>query len=381
MPKQMTPRERVLAALHHQEPDRVPTALWGSYYTLQDQTYFDLLEYLELGEPVPPFRRFKTRNSNYIDDRVLERLGTDTRCVWSGFTDLGGARPGEMKDAWGVTWKRMGDYVTAIDAPLADATIDDVEGYQWPDVERYLTLDALRARLKALRQQGDYAIVTRAVNSYGPFEQASALRGREQFLMDLVIAPDLAELLITRVTDVIIRLNEIYLDVVGKEADVFEIPGDDYAGTENLLISPRMFDRMFKPALERIVKPIKEYRDDLVVAFHSDGAITDLLPRFVDVGIDLFHPLEPLPANDMEAIKAEFGERLSFMGAIDIKEALPGTLAELEAEVKRRIRILAPGGGYILAPANHLQADVPPENIVALYDFGRRYGAYPLAVD
>jgi len=379
MPKQMMPRDRVLAALHHEEPDRVPMALWGSYYTLQDQTYFNLLEYLKLGDTVPPFRRFKSRNSNYLDDRILDRLGTDVRYVWSGFTDLGGARPDTMTDAWGVHWKRMGDYISPVGAPLANATIEDLESYEWPDPERFLCLDELRDRLAMLRKQGDYAIAARAVNSYGPFEQASALRGREQFLMDLVIDPELAGQLVAKVTDVIVRLNEIYLDVAGQDIDLIEIPGDDYAGTENLLISPRMFDRMFKPALERIVRPIKEYREDLFVAFHSDGAITDLLPRFVDVGIDLFHPLEPLPANDLPAIKAEFGERLSFMGAIDIREALPGTVADVEAEVKRRVHVLAPGGGYILAPANHLQRDVPPENIVALYDFGRKHGAYPLA--
>ena len=273
----------------------------------------------------------------------------------------------------------VGSHVTAIDAPLADATIDDIASYAWPEVDRYLTLDALRARLKALKHQGCYAIVARAVNSYGPFEQACALRGREQFMMDLAIAPDLARLLIEKVTDVIIRLNEIYLDAVGRDVDVFEIPGDDYAGTDRLLFSPRTFDALFQPALARIVKPVKEFREDLFVAFHSDGAVSTLLPKFVDAGIDLFHPLEPLPANDMEAIKAELGERLSFMGGIDIKEALPGTLDDLEAEVKRRIQVLAPGGGYILTPANHLQVDVPPENIVAMYDFGRRYGTYPLA--
>jgi uroporphyrinogen decarboxylase len=99
----MTPRDRVLTALHHEEPDRVPAALWGSYYTLQDGTYFKTLEHLGLGDPLPPFRRFKTRNSNYYDDRVLERLGTDTRYVWSGFTDLGGAPPDTLVDAWGRT--------------------------------------------------------------------------------------------------------------------------------------------------------------------------------------------------------------------------------------------------------------------------------------
>ena len=103
-----------------------------------------------------------------------------------------------------------------------------------------------------------------------------------------------------------------------------------------------------------------------------------LLGRFADLGIDLVHPLEPLPANDMDAIKLEFGDRLSFMGGIDVKQAMPGSLAEVEAEVGRRIRVLAPGGGYILAPANHLQTDVPPENVVALFEFGRQYGRYPL---
>jgi uroporphyrinogen decarboxylase len=374
----MSSRERVLAALHHEEPDRVPTALWGSYYSLQDETYLNLLAHLGIEGPVPPFRRFKPRNSNYLDDRILDRLGTDIRYVWSGFTDLGGARPDTLKDAWGVQWKRMGDYVSPVGAPLANASAEEIASHEWPDPERFLRLDELRARLAALKQAGDHAITARAVNSYGPFEQACAVRGREQFLMDLAIEPELASLIISEVTGVIVRANELYLDVVGPDIDIIEIPGDDYAGAEQPLISPRMFDEMFKPALERIIKPIKAFRENLFVAFHSDGAINEFLPRFVDLGIDLFHPLEPVPANDLEAIKTEFGDRLAFLGAIDIIEALPGTLADVESEVKQRIGALGPGGGYIVAPANHLQTDIPPENIVALYDSAQRYGRYPL---
>ena len=108
MPTTMNSHERVLTALAHQEPDRVPLALWGSYYTLQDQTYFDLLSHLGMDEPVPPFRRYKSRNFNYLDDRILDRLGTDIRYVWLGFTDLGGARPDTLQDAWGVQWARIG---------------------------------------------------------------------------------------------------------------------------------------------------------------------------------------------------------------------------------------------------------------------------------
>ncbi len=374
----MRSRERVVMALRHQEADRVPMALWGSYYTPQDQTYFKMLQCMDLGLPLPPFRRFKTRNSNYYDDRILDRLGTDIRYVWVGFTDLGGARPDTMVDAWGVQWKRLGPNVSSVGHPLADATIEDIEEYPWPDPERYVSIPELKERLAMLKRNGSYAIAARAVNSYGPFEQASALRGRAQFLMDLVLEPELAQLLIDKVTDVLVRLTEIYLDAVGKDIDIMEIPGDDYGGTDNLMFSPGIFDRMLKPALERIIRPIKQYRRDIVVAFHSDGAITQLLGSFIELGIDLFHPLEPLPATDMPAIKAQFGEQLSFMGAVDIKEAMPGSISDVEAEVKRRIDILAPKGGYILAPANHLQTDVPPQNIVALYDFGRKYGRYPL---
>ena len=258
----MNARERVLTALAHQEPDRVPLALWGSYYTLQDQTYFDLLSHLGMDEPVPPFRRYKSRNSNFLDDRILDRLGTDIRYVWLGFTDPGGARPDTLQDAWGVQWARMGPNITPVGAPLANASIEQVADYAWPDPEQYIRKDELRDRLAMLRSTSKCAIAARAVNSYGPFEQASGLRGREQFLMDMIMQPDLALLLIDQVTDVIIRLNEIYLDIAGPYIDIMEIPGDDYAGVEHLLISPKVFQRMLAPALARIVQPIKQYRDD-----------------------------------------------------------------------------------------------------------------------
>lgn len=377
MSQEMTPRERVLTALHHQEPDRVPMALWGSYYTLQDQTYFHLLQHLGLGEPVPPFRRYKSRNANYLDDRVLDALGTDVRYVWLGFTDLSSAHPETMVDAWGVRWRRIPPHIMAVEHPLAGATLEDVEAYAWPDPEQYVRLDELRERVAALKRT-DYAIFARACASYGPFEQAAVLRGREQFFMDLVLNPELARLLLRKVTDVIVRLNELYLDAVGRDIDVMEIPGDDYGGSEHLMFSPQVFEDMIQPQLARIIRPIKAFRDDLFVAFHSDGAVAKLLEPFVALGIDIFHPLEPLPANDMPAIKAQFGDRLSFMGAVDVRQAMPGSLAAVEAEVKHRIQILAPGGGYILAPANHLQIDVPPENVVALYEMGRKYGRYPL---
>jgi uroporphyrinogen decarboxylase len=375
----MKPRERVLTALNHEEPDRVPAALWGSYYTLQDGTYFKTLEHLHIEDPQPPFRRFKTRNSNYYDDRVLDRLETDTRYVWSGFTDLGGAPPDTLVDAWGVRWQRMGPNITSAHAPLAGLTIEQIEDHPWPDPEPYLTLDLLRNRLKDLKRDGRYAVVARAVNSYGPFEQAAELRGREQFYMDMVLEPELARLIIERVTDVIVRLNELYLDACGGDIDIIEIPGDDFGGAEDLLISPRSFKELLKPALKRIVDPIRQFRSDLFIAFHTDGVVMKIIEDLVETGIDILNPLEPLPANDWEAVKRQYGERLCFMGGIDLKRAMPGTLADVERDVRRCIRTFAPGGGYILTPANHLQNDVPPANVVALYEYCRKHGRYPLA--
>jgi uroporphyrinogen decarboxylase len=380
MSAKMTSRERVLTALHHQEPDRVPTALWGSYYTLQDQTYFNLLKHLGITEPVQPFRRFRGHNSNYYDDRILDYLDTDIRYVWLGFTDLGGPQLGTGVDAWGVRWERIGPYVSSVEHPLANATVEDLETYPWPDVEKLIRVDELRARLQVLQKDGKYAIAARAVNSYGPFEQAQAMRGREQFFIDLLQNPEFAEALIQKVTQILKRLTEIYLDIVGDAVDIMEIPGDDYGGTNNLLFSPKLFDRYLKPALGEIVHLIKSYRGDIAVVFHSDGAIVLLLESFIEVGIDIFHPLEPLPANDHDAIKAKFGDRLTFMGAIDIKAAMPGSVDDVEAEVKRRIHSLGRGGGYIIAPANHLQHDVPPENIVTLYQAAKRYGCYPISI-
>jgi uroporphyrinogen decarboxylase len=112
--------------------------------------------------------------------------------------------------------------------------------------------------------------------------------------------------------------------------------------------------------------------------FHSDGQITPLLEDLIDIGIDVVHPLEPLPGTDFLEIKKQFGDRIAFLGAIDISHALPGNEEDVIAEVQNRIRQLAPGGGYILAPSNHIQADVPPENVVTLYNTAQRYGDYPI---
>ncbi len=374
----MTPKERVQRTLSHEVPDRVPTALWGSYYTLNDDTYFKVLDHLGLGDPVPPFRRQKPRNSNYYDDRVLDRLDTDVRYIWSGFTDLGGARMNsDCRDAWGVEWRRSGPHITSVNPPLAGLGIDEVDAHGWPDPERYVDRALMRDRVAHLkRDYPDHAVGARAINSYGPFEQAAVMRGREDFYVELISDPDLCRRVLERVTDVIVRGQEIYLEEVGEHIDFFEIPGDDYGGMEDLMISPEHFRTFFKPALRRIVESVKAYRSDLPVVFHTDGAIRRIVPDLVDIGIDVLNPLEPLPATDWKAIKGEFGDRLCFMGGVDVRGALTGSMEDVERDVARCVETFAGGGGYILTSANHMQADVPPENVVRMFESARNLGRY-----
>ena len=164
----MNRRERVLTAISHQEPDRVPTALWGSAYGITDPLYFRLLDHLGLGTPLQPFRSRRGHSVNYYDDRVLEALDTDARYVWLGFTDLAGPPARGGLDAWGVTWEQADIYLTATGHPLDQATLEDLDGYAWPDVERLIRRDELCERARILHTETDYAVVGRAIDSYGP---------------------------------------------------------------------------------------------------------------------------------------------------------------------------------------------------------------------
>lgn len=373
----MDHRERVILALGHEEPDRVPIALWGSAHGLTDPLYFALVEHLGLGTPVTPFRRRRGHTVNYYDDRVLDALDVDVRHTWLGFTDLGGPPAEGGPDAWGVHWERKGLYLTATGHPLQGATVEDLDRHPWPDPEPLIRLEEARERARFLKEKTDFAVVGRAVDSYGFLERACLLRGTEQFLMDLALNPAFAQALIGKIASVFQRLHALYLDAVGPYLDVLELPGDDYAA-QAPLISSRMFQAFFQGPWRDLVRQVKEAAPQCKVLFHSDGRMEAFLGLLVQVGVDAFHGLEPLPGLDMAQVKRDYGGKICFWGAVDIKEALRGDVQRVEAEVRERIRVLAPGGGYVLAPANHLQPDVLPENVVALFAAARRYGRYPI---
>jgi uroporphyrinogen decarboxylase len=218
----------------------------------------------------------------------------------------------------------------------------------------------------------------RMLASHGPFQTACDLRGTENFLMDMGLYPEFALELLTRIGDFHVGLYKEAMEAGGEHFDMVELPGDDYASNMGTLISPRMFRTFIKPILGKFVETIRSYKPEVTIMFHSDGLIASFLDDLIEIGIDVIHPLEPIDGVNFPKIKKRYGDRVTFLGAIDISHALPGSVEDVVNEVKTRIRQLAPGGGYILAPSNHIQADVPPENVAALFRAARQFGVYPI---
>jgi uroporphyrinogen decarboxylase len=321
-----------------------------------------------------------------MDDRLLDKLGTEIRYCWPGLLPNSPIIPGNddntFYDSYGQVWHRARPYYYTGEGILKDAeSLDDIERLiRWPDLSDQRWVAGLAERARFLRENTNFFVTMRMVASHGPFQTACDLRGTENFLMDMALHPEFAQALLDKVTSAIESLLRLAMRTGGKWFDMIELPGDDYAGNTSTIISPAMFRKFIKPCLARLINTVKEHNLDTRIMFHSDGAITNLLPEIIALGVDVFHPLEPLPATDIPAVKARFGDKVTFLGGIDISHAMPGTREEVISEAKCRIAQLAPGGGYILAPSNHLQADVPPENVVTLFETAHKLGKYPIQV-
>jgi len=203
----------------------------------------------------------------------------------------------------------------------------------------------------------------------GIFEWSWALRGFERFLLDLVEKPEVACAIMDRFTDTYIENTRRVIEAAGGLLDMV-YTYDDVGIQGGLLMSTRMWRKYILPRHQRLNAAIRSASHPVKIIYHSCGAVYPLIGAFVDdMGIDLLNPLQPRAAGmDMARIKAEFGDRLAFHGAIDIQHTLPhGTPAEVQAEVRERCALLGRGGGYICTSAHYIQNDTSLENIVAMY--------------
>ena len=225
-----------------------------------------------------------------------------------------------------------------------------------------------------MHEETDYAIVVCVGSS--PVALCQGLRGFTEWMEDLVLDPALAEGLLEHVTEGVVGSTRAILREVGDYVDVVWFAGD-LGFQDRAYFRPEMFRRQVKPYLGRMVEAIKS-DTKAKVAIHSDGSIYRLIPDLIDIGVDAINPVQVSTKNmDSRRLKAEFGHHLGFWGAIDTQRVLPfGTPEDVREEVKARIRDLAPGGGYVLTSCHNIQAEVTPENILALYESALEFGRY-----
>jgi len=361
----MNSRERTLAALHHTQPDRVPTDLWlsgGMERKVREQWGLDGVA---------------LRDAYDIDLRYIEGpryIGPPLR----RFPD------GSDEDLWGVRRRAVtvavGDgvetYREVACSPLAGAdTVGQVLAYDhWPTPDMF-DYTPVAAQCRALHSQGRVAVFQGdRLNRLAQLKPAMYLRGVEQILLDLTLHPEIARAVLGRIRAFYLAYEERILDAAQGELDIL-LTGDDFGSQRGPLLSPRMWAEFLGEGFRQYCALAKSY--GVWTMHHTCGSVAPIIPLMMERGLDVLQSLQPEAAGmEPRALKARYGERLSFHGGISIQRTLPyGTPDEVQGEVRERVAALAIGGGYILGTSHNIQADAPLPNLRALLEAYRELGS------
>ncbi len=375
----MNSRERVLAALNHQVPDRVPID-FGSFpgaTSLNVRAYQNLLSYLGIRRDVRIGALIMFTAE--IDEDILERFHVDTKTVTPSRPLTDYDYPETFLDRpWGVKWLRSTDYTYApVEGPfqkIESPTLDDLKSFKWPGPAEVEDFSQWREKGKRLRGESDKALVARVPP--GIFTIAQFMRGFEGWMMDLILNRTFSDALHEKIADIWIRTVEGVAEALGDNVDVIMF-GDDFGLQNQPIVSPKMFREQMKPLMVRMIRAVKA-RTKAKIALHTCGSVFAYLDDFVDIGIDVLNPLQS-NAKDMEAakIKEKVGRRLALWGGIDTHRVLPwGNPEDVRREVKQKIAVLGEGGGYLLSADHNILTDVPPQNLITLFEAAVEYGRY-----
>jgi uroporphyrinogen decarboxylase len=346
----MNHKKRVLKALNHEEPDRVPFFYWA----------------------VPEFTAKMIAQLGFSDiDQMLEHLGIDFRWVEPTYVgpQLIDFRNGHKKDIWGVEYDLVGHgnlrYWEASGFPLRGITDPHyLEDYRWPTVDLF-DFGSLNAQCEKYK---DYAIMTApGYSSPGLFRIIQRLLGRDSFLDVMMYNPRFFKILVEKVTSFYVDFVEKFFSVTGNKVDLIRI-ADDFGVESGLIISNDTWNDYCKPAIEKFVKLPRK----LGVKFymHSCGAVRKLVPEFISLGADVLDPIQTRAAGmSPRGLKKDFGQMISFSGGLDeellLRKATPHRVKE---GVKELLHVMAPGGGFILGPSHKLKVETPVENVLAMYE-------------
>ena len=341
----MTSRERVLCSLDWQEPDRVPVQIY-----------------------LTPEMREKLQQ-HFGERNLLECLGIDFRSAGPRY--LGKTkepRDGIRYDLWGAGYRtvkhpRGGTYDEAVELPLADLkTMDDVERYAWPNPDLY-DYSVIPDQCTASR---DYAVCLGGAGSPDIVNGVSRGRGMEQVLIDIATRDEVGLAIIDRRVDFSYEVLRRGLEAADGKADILCL-GEDCGQQNGRMVSPRDFDEVFRPRLQRFYDLGHEF--GAKVMMHSCGDTSEIQPTFIDMGLDILDAMQPEPKGmEPETIRENCKSKLAFCGLISTQKTLPfGTVADCRAEARHRLDVIAKGGGYIFSPAHCIQPDTPLENVLTIY--------------
>lgn len=364
----MTRREAFRSILSHQTPDRVLLDLAGCPLSgLSDEAAHSLYEYMGY-----------TGSDGENMERLLVDLDIDTRGVGSIFvpekSNFRRLSANSYIDAWGIERRYTGIYWDFVTTPLADADIDDLERYPWPDPDTIpqQAIDAVAARAKFLHEETDY-VVCASHPVYGVFELGCWMCGFEEFMVRMLTDEPFVHRFFEIVLNYQKKVIKRYYPAIAPYID-YTSSGDDFATQKDLFISPDLFRRLIAPYFKERIAYTKQFTDAAFL-HHSCGNVYRLIPQLIECGVEILNPIQPTgDAMHPARLKKDFGQQIVFHGGLDTQAVLPmGTETTIRTAVNDLLDVMQPQGGYIFAAAHNLQGDVPPENIVAMFRAARAW--------
>jgi uroporphyrinogen decarboxylase len=341
----MTPRERVQAACHHQQPDRTPRCVIAEWHVI------DRLK-SELG----------SNDLGNLFRNDMRDLGPKPTVLKTDFSRYF-THPRASWDEWGRgrVWDEGGYYAEYL-YPLQNATtVDEIESYPWPDLSSPYRYEGFAEYVSSCHEQG-YPVLANTAETV--FEIAWQLRSMDQLSEDLLSGSEIG----VRLLDHIAELRYASARELARAgADIIGM-GDDVAMQTGLMISRKMFKQCLQPRFMKTIAAAREANPDVLIWYHSDGKINDLIPDLIETGIDILNPVQP-ECVDHAWVKETYGDRLAFSGGLGVQSVLPfGTPAQVKEHVRAAIETLGKGGGYIVGPSHVIESDVPTANIVAMIE-------------
>jgi uroporphyrinogen decarboxylase len=345
----MTPKERWLAVLNGERPDRLPLDYWGT-----PEATLKVINYLGCSDPWQMFDKLHI-------DRVFSVQPLYIGPLLKPGYDIYGRRHEDVDYGTGV-------YSECVYHPLARYnTIEDIErNYTWPTAD-WFDYSVIPAQLKGKER---YPIQG---GGSEPFLIYKDLRGMEQAYMDMALNPEMVHYCLDKLFDFCYQNTMRLYEQIPGQVNLSYV-AEDFGGQEKLLFSRQMIKEFFIPRMKRMIDLAHEA--GVYAFYHSDGAIRDIIPDMIEAGIDILNPIQwRCTGMDRPELKRDFGQQVVFHGGMDNQWTLPfGSVEDVRQEVIYNIEVLGQGGGYILAPCHNIQAISPPENIVAMYETGYAYG-------